>query len=81
MPWHRVQSLTVSQGPVSRRLDLASVAVVSTVGPVSPEVCHLDRAGAEALRGLVEAHASPARRDEDGGPACNGGPDTVDYEG
>lgn len=81
VPWHRVQSLTVSQGPVSRRLDLASVAVVSTVGPVSPEVCHLDRAGAEALRGLVEAHASPARRDEDGGPACNGGPDTVDYEG
>ncbi|MGE9781146.1 PH domain-containing protein [Janibacter sp. G368] len=80
-PWGRVQSLTVSQGPLARRLDVATVHAVSTVGPVDPGVCHLDRAHAEALRGLVEAHASPARRDDDGGPACNRAPDAVDYDG
>ncbi|MCT2293573.1 PH domain-containing protein [Janibacter hoylei] len=81
VPWGRIQSLTVTQGPISQRLDLASVAVVSTVGPVSPRVQHLDRAGAERLRALAEQHASPARRGRSGGPACVTGPDTVDCDG
>ncbi|KRE37999.1 hypothetical protein ASG73_10445 [Janibacter sp. Soil728] len=78
VPWGRIQSLTLAQGPLSRRLDLASAHFVSTVGPVSPHVTHLDRASIEALRGHTEALASRSRRDESEGSACFPRPDTVD---
>lgn len=80
VPWGRIQSMTLVQGPLSRRMDLASVHFVSTVGPVSPHVSHLDRAAAERLRGRTEALASRSRRGEPGGSACFPSPDTVDCD-
>lgn len=42
VPHERTQSLGLEQGPWQRRLRLASVALHSTPGPVSPRVPHLD---------------------------------------
>ncbi|WP_448631245.1 PH domain-containing protein [Cellulomonas soli] len=42
VPHERTQSLGLAQGPVQRRLGLASFVVHSTPGPVSPQVAHLD---------------------------------------
>lgn len=80
VPWGRIQSLTLTQGPLSRRLDLASVHLISTVGPVSPSVGHLDRSAAELLRDGAERRASRSRRGDPGGPACFPGQDTVDCD-
>nr|WP_272955506.1 PH domain-containing protein [Pedococcus badiiscoriae] len=52
VPHARIQSLKVEQGPVQRRLGVATVRVLSTVGPVSPVVAHLDES--EALRLLAD---------------------------
>ncbi|WP_298461816.1 PH domain-containing protein [uncultured Cellulomonas sp.] len=41
VPHERTQSLGVEQGPLQRRLGVASLAVHSTPGPVSPRVPHL----------------------------------------
>ncbi|WP_461023814.1 PH domain-containing protein [Thalassiella azotivora] len=49
VPHERTQSLAVSQGPLQRRLDVASLVVHSTPGPVSPRVAHLDAATAGEL--------------------------------
>ncbi|MFP5335191.1 MAG: PH domain-containing protein [Actinomycetes bacterium] len=59
VPHARTQSLGLVQGPVQRRLGLASVVAHSTPGPVTPTVAHLD-AGV-ALRLLME-QAERARR-------------------
>ncbi|WP_415830703.1 PH domain-containing protein, partial [Janibacter anophelis] len=80
VPYGRIQSITVSQGPISRRVDLASVHLVSTVGPVAPRVSHLDRSGAELLRSRTEERAARSRRGEPDAPACVPGPDTVDCD-
>ena len=48
----RIQSLTVEQGPAQRRRGVATVKLLSTVGPVSPVVAHLDEP--EAVRLLAE---------------------------
>lgn len=80
VPWGRIQSMTLAQGPLSRRMDLASVHFVSTVGPVSPHVSHLDRAAAERLRGRTETLASRSRRGGPEGSACFPRPDTVDCD-
>jgi putative membrane protein len=58
VPHERTQSLGLSQGPLQRRLGLASVVAHSTPGPVSPNVAHLE-AGV-ALR-LLQEQASRAR--------------------
>lgn len=79
-PWGRVQSLTVAQGPIARRLDLARVDVVSTVGPVRPSVAGLDRARAEGLRALTAERARGARHDDEGPRGCDPAPDTVDCD-
>lgn len=59
VPHERTQSLAVTQGPVQRRLGVATFVAHSTPGPVSPQVAHLDGAVAGAL--LVE-QAERARR-------------------
>lgn len=59
VPHERTQSLGLAQGPLQRRLDLASVVAHSTPGPVSPSVAHLD--AEVALRLLLE-QAERARR-------------------
>ncbi|HEY0187107.1 MAG TPA: PH domain-containing protein [Cellulomonas sp.] len=58
VPHERTQSLGLTQGPVQRRLDLATVTVHSTPGPVAPEVQHLD---ARLAAGLLDEQASRAR--------------------
>ncbi len=52
VPHARIQSLRVEQGPVQRRTGVATVRLISTVGPVSPVVAHLDEP--EAVRLLAE---------------------------
>ncbi len=79
VPWGRIQSMTLRQGPVSRRLDLASVDFISTVGPVRPRVPHLSRVDAEALGTLAAARSSRARRRPTGPVGCDPAPDTVDW--
>jgi putative membrane protein len=62
VPHARIQSLKVEQGPVQRRLGVASVKVVSTVGPVSPAVAHLDEADAVRLLNEQVVRSSRARQ-------------------
>ena len=49
VPHARVQSLAVTQGPVERAAGVATVRLVSTPGPVTPLVAHLDAPDAERL--------------------------------
>ena len=79
VPWGRIQSLTLHQGPVARRLGLASLAFVSTVGPVRPEVAHLAEADAELLGHLAAARSSTARRRSSGPVGCDPAPEGVDW--
>lgn len=79
VPWGRIQSLTLDQGVTARRLGLANVHFVSTVGPISPEVKHLRAADAESLMGLAAARSSHARRRSGGPVGCDPAPDTVDW--
>lgn len=79
VPWGRIQSLTVSQGVAARRLDLATVHFVSTVGPVSPEVTHLGTDDAQRLGHLAARRSSHARRRSSGPVGCDPAPDTVDW--
>lgn len=59
VPHERTQSIGLQQGPLQRRLGLASFVTHSTPGPVTPLVEHLDaRAAAE----LLEEQASRARQ-------------------
>lgn len=62
VPHERTQSLGLAQGPLQRRLGLASFVVHSTPGPVSPSVAHLDRKVAAALLDEQAARARTARR-------------------
>lgn len=62
VPHARIQSLRVRQGPLQRRLRLASVELLSTPGRVTPQVSHLDQATAEALLNGQVARSSVARR-------------------
>jgi putative membrane protein len=58
MPHARVQSLRLSQGPLDSRLDLVTVTLVSTPGPVDLSIEHLD---AETGSRLLRDEASRAR--------------------
>jgi len=59
VPHARTQSLAVQQGPLQRRLGLASFALHSTPGPISPVAAHLDVAVAAEL---LEAQAERSRQ-------------------
>lgn len=61
VPHARTQSLGVRQGPLQRRLGLATFALHSTPGPVSPVVRHLDSAQAAALLEEQAVRARAAR--------------------
>ena len=61
VPHERTQSLGLAQGPVQRRLGLASFVVHSTPGPVGPRVEHLDAAVAAALLDEQAERARTAR--------------------
>lgn len=58
VPHERTQSLGLEQGPLQRRLGLASFQLHSTPGPVSPRVDHLD---ARVAAGLLDEQATRAR--------------------
>jgi putative membrane protein len=62
VPHERTQSLGLTQGPVQRRLGLASFAVHSTSGPVEPVVAHLDARVAAQLLAEQAVRAEAARR-------------------
>lgn len=59
VPHERTQSIGLRQGPWQRRLRLASVALHSTPGPVTPVIPHLD---GEVARGLMTEQADRARK-------------------
>lgn len=59
VPHERTQSLGLYQGPILRRLDLATVGVHSTPGPIRPRATRLDTVAAAAL---VTEQAARARR-------------------
>lgn len=61
VPHERTQSLGLVQGPVQRRLGLASFTLHSTPGPVSPRVDHLDAAAAAELM-TAQAHRARTAR-------------------
>lgn len=58
VPHERTQSLTLAQGPLQKRLGLATVQLQSTPGPVTPHVAHLDQ---RVAAGLVDEQATRAR--------------------
>ena len=62
VPHARIQSLKVEQGPVQRRKGVATVRLVSTVGPVSPAVAHLDETDAVRLLNEQVVRSSRARQ-------------------
>lgn len=78
VPWGRIQSVTLNRGLVARRLRLTTVHFVSTVGPVSPRVPHLDGDEAERLGHLATRRSSHARQRSSGPVGCDPAPDTVD---
>ena len=61
VPHERTQSLGLHQGPLQRRLGLASVALHSTPGPIAPRIAHLDAAAAGHLLGAQAERARIAR--------------------
>lgn len=61
VPHERTQSLGLTQGPLQRRLGLATVVLHSTPGPVKPMVPHLSAADAAALVQEQAARARTAR--------------------
>ena len=61
VPHERTQSLGLAQGPVQRRLGLASFVLHSTPGPVAPRVEHLDAGVAAALLDEQAERARNAR--------------------
>lgn len=61
VPHERTQSLAVAQGPLQRKLGVATFTVHSTPGPVTPNVQHLDARDAARLLGEQAARARAAR--------------------
>ncbi len=61
VPHERTQSLELTQGPIQRRLRLASIGVHSTPGPVVPRVDHLDERVAAGLMDQQAERAGTAR--------------------
>lgn len=61
VPHERTQSLGIQQGPWQRRRGVASFAVHSTPGPISPAVYHLDAPDAAQLIAEQAVRARTAR--------------------
>lgn len=58
VPHRRMQSISARQGPLQRKLGLASILVHTTTGPVSMRIEHMD---AQAARTFLEAQVERAR--------------------
>jgi putative membrane protein len=73
VPHARIQSLTLAEGPVDRRLGLAGVRLVSTPGPVGPGVRFLASADATTLirEQMVRSGRARARRRPTGGTSSD----------
>jgi putative membrane protein len=56
-----VQSLRLRQGPLQRRLGLATVEVLTTPGPARPRVRHLDAGEATRLLNAQVGRSGRAR--------------------
>ncbi|WP_368497392.1 PH domain-containing protein [Herbiconiux sp. A18JL235] len=64
VPWARVQSIRVAQGPIDRMLDLVSVLVHTVSGPVRAEARAVDRrTGTEAFENWTAAAVAAAASD------------------
>ncbi|GLY27553.1 PH domain-containing protein [Kineosporia sp. NBRC 101731] len=63
VPHARTQSLGLSQGPLQRKLRVASFTVHSTAGPVEAVASHLDETEASALIAVQSLRADQARKD------------------
>src|SRR5690606_25199168 len=64
VPTPRMQSVSVEQGPLLRRLRLAAVHVHTVAGPITPRVGALDIAAAEGLfRDVAAAGVAAAAAD------------------
>ncbi|OLT48037.1 PH domain-containing protein [Cellulosimicrobium sp. CUA-896] len=61
VPHERTQSLGLEQGPLQRRLDVATFAVHSTPGPIAPKAGHLDAHDAARLLDTQSVRAREAR--------------------
>lgn len=61
VPHERTQSLGIEQGPLQRRLGLASFALHVTPGPITPVVPHLSAQDAATLLREQDARARSAR--------------------
>jgi putative membrane protein len=62
VPHARIQSLRLRQGPVQRRLRLATVEILSTPGTAEPRVRHLSVGDASALLNEQVLRSSRARQ-------------------
>jgi len=62
VPHARIQSLRATQGPLQRRRGVATVGLVSTPGPVTASVAHLDLGEAERLLDEQVVRSGRARR-------------------
>lgn len=62
VPFDRIQSVSVEQGPLDRRLGLAGLSLHSTPGPVTPSFQHLAWSDAAHLRDEIVGAAQAARR-------------------
>jgi putative membrane protein len=61
VPHARVQSLRLRQGPLQRRLGLATVEVLTTPGPARPRARHLDAGEATRLLNAQVGRSGRAR--------------------
>jgi putative membrane protein len=61
VPHARVQSVRLTQGPLQRRLSLATVHLDTSPGPVQPTAHHRDAADARALVDAEVVLAAKAR--------------------
>ncbi|KGN34982.1 hypothetical protein N802_00320 [Knoellia sinensis KCTC 19936] len=62
IPHARVQSMTLHQGPLERRLEMATVTLVSTPGPVDVTIAHLEVGTATELLRDESGRARDARQ-------------------
>ena len=61
VPHARIQSLRLRQGPLERRLGLATVEILTTPGPADPRIRHLGLSEATALVNAQVRRSSRAR--------------------
>lgn len=68
VPHRRMQSIGINQGPLQRRLDLATVNIHTTDGPVNLQVYHLDAVEARSFFDM-QVERARAARDTPGEPS------------